>query len=292
MAIIGLLIALIFPAVQAAREAARRTQCRNNLKQLGIALSNYLSSYQVYPPGWIGVTNYQPDANGPSGLGWAAMILPQIEQYGANVNLNVKAPITNSVNASFQTFVIPIFRCPSDVGPATFTVDAATLAAPYNTAPYVNSDLPVTFATTNYIASFGSTDYTPCENAVLTTCPGNGVFYLNSRVSAAQIRDGLSNTILLSERRTNTTSTPPIYGTWLGAPPDGQQAIGLILGSTAYTPNDPANHYAAYSSYHPSGVLIVLCDGSGQFISDDVDPKLFQGLATVNGHDSAPVFLP
>jgi prepilin-type N-terminal cleavage/methylation domain-containing protein len=403
MAVIGLLIALIFPAVQAAREAARRTQCRNNLKQIGLALLNYHDSFKVFPPGWIGVTNSQPDPNGPSGLGWSAMILPQIEQYGANVQLNVKLPITNSANEYFQTFPIQIFRCPSDVGPATFVVNPAT-------TPSSNPDLPKTFATTNYIASFGSTPvpepwsasttyalgacviglfpsgpafvctttgtsgatqptwpvtagatvtdgsvgWTACigpfspelaprawaggtaysigasvfgtssqsatflctqagtsggtqpawptslgttvtDGSVVWTAVAlrpNGVFNLNSRVSASLIRDGMSNTILLGERRTNATAATPIYGTWLGAPPGGLQSVGLILGSTGFGPNDPATHYEAYSSYHPSGALIVLCEGSCQFISDDVDLKLFQGLGTINGHDNNPVFLP
>src|SRR5271169_2774298 len=104
IAIIGVLVALLLPAVQAAREAARRTQCRNNLHQIGIALHNYHDAFLMFPPGWIGVTNLQLDVNGGSGLAWSSLILPQIEQTAAAFQssvggkappLNPKLPITD-----------------------------------------------------------------------------------------------------------------------------------------------------------------------------------------------------
>jgi prepilin-type N-terminal cleavage/methylation domain-containing protein len=284
VAIIGVLIAILLPAVQAARETARRTSCRNNLKQIGLGLANYHDQYLLFPPGWIGVTDGQNDANGLTGLCWASMILGQIDQTGAKNHINPQVSITNSANAQFQTFVIPVYRCPSDIGPSTFQVQAQP--------PNVNTDLPEFFVTTNYIGSFGSTDYHPCaSNTIGTACQGNGVFYLNSMVTIDRIHDGTSHTILLGERRTNTAATPPIFGTWLGAPPGGMQAIGLVLGATDFPPNDPGNEYENFSSYHPGGALIALCDGSVQFVADFVDAALFQALGTINNADTPLVFL-
>jgi prepilin-type N-terminal cleavage/methylation domain-containing protein/prepilin-type processing-associated H-X9-DG protein len=288
MAVIGILIAILVPAVQAAREAARRTQCRNNLKQLGIAINNYETSNTCFPPGWIGITNEQPDVNGGSGLSWGALILPMIEEYNATKHLNKNVFVTNSANAQLQTLRVDVFRCPSDISPQpTFSVALAP--------PNVNPDLPTTFAVSNYIGSFGSTDYHPCSsNPIGTGCPGNGVFYLNSWVRQPNIKDGYSNTMMVGERRTNTASTltTPIYGTWIGAPPGGVESIGRVLGASDYPPNDPANHYEAYSSNHAGGAHVLLCDGSVQFISNNVDIALFQALATINKSDYTLVFVP
>jgi prepilin-type N-terminal cleavage/methylation domain-containing protein/prepilin-type processing-associated H-X9-DG protein len=286
MAIIAVLVAIILPAVQSVREGARRTKCRNNLKQIGLALDQYLETYQCYPPGWIGVTDGQVDANGQNGLSWGAFCLPTIEQYAAAKAIKPKVSVTNSANAILQTFNVEIFRCPSDISPST-TFSVALQS------PNVNPDLPENFAIANYIGSFGSTDYHPCAtNAIGVPCPGNGVFYLNSSVRASDIRDGLTNTMLAGERHSNPILPTPIYGTWIGAPPGGVQAIGRVLGASDYAPNDPANHFEAYSSYHPGGANVVLCDGSVQFISQSVDIQLFMGLATINQHDNTLVFVP
>jgi len=287
MAIIAVLIAILLPAVQSAREASRRTSCRNNLKQIGLALNSYHETYLMFPPGWIGVTNQQFDANGPSGLSWGAFCLPMIEQYAAAKTLNYKVPVTDPANATLQVLKVEVFRCPSDIGPDTFSVALQP--------PNVNPNLPENLATANYIGSFGSTDYHPCAaNAVGTPCPGNGVFYLNSSVKIGDIRDGTTNTMLAGERRSNSNKTlpTPIYGTWIGVPPGGVEAIGRVLGASDYAPNDPANHFEAYSSFHPGGVSVVLCDGSVQFINESVDLKLFMGLATIRKQDDAVVVGP
>jgi prepilin-type N-terminal cleavage/methylation domain-containing protein/prepilin-type processing-associated H-X9-DG protein len=293
IAIIGVLAAILLPAVQAAREASRRTQCRNNLHQIGIALHNYHDTFLMFPPGWIGVTNYQLDVNGGSGLAWSSLILPQIEQYaaafqskeknGAAPPLNPKVAITDPSDATLQPYVIPLYRCPSDPGPGSVSVDLQP--------PQTNANLPMTFATSNYIASFGSTDYHPCySNAVGVDCPGNGVFFLNSRTTIGDVRDGTTYTMMVSERRSNLTTTPQILGTWLGAPPGGVESIGRVLGASDQTPNDPANHFQAYSSAHGGGINILLCDGSVQFVIDSVNPALWQGTATIRKQDDSLVF--
>jgi prepilin-type N-terminal cleavage/methylation domain-containing protein/prepilin-type processing-associated H-X9-DG protein len=293
IAIIGILAAILLPAVQAAREASRRTQCRNNLHQIGIALHNYHDTFNMFPPGWIGVTSYQPDVNGVSGLAWSSLILPQIEQYAAAFQsktkegtgpvLNPKVAITDPTDATLQPYVISLYRCPSDPGPGTVSVALSP--------PQVNPNLPMAFATSNYIGSFGSTDYHPCyTNAVGANCPGDGVFYLNSRTTVADIKDGLTYTLMAGERRGNITTTPQILGTWLGSPPGGVENIGRVLGASDQPPDDPAQHFQAYSSGHSQGINILLCDGSVQWVSDSVDLKLWQGTATIRKQDDGLVF--
>jgi prepilin-type N-terminal cleavage/methylation domain-containing protein len=285
MAIIAILVAILLPAVQAAREAARRTQCRNNLKQIGIALHNYHDAHKLFPPGWIGVTNGQLDVNGKSGLAWGAMCLPMLEQYAASLKLDFKLSITDPANEQVRELKLAIFRCPSDNGPDLWKVELEP--------PKVNPDLPVDIANANYVGSFGSTNLHECESkAIGENCVGDGLFSLNSHTSIANIQDGTTHTMIVGERRSDVSLTPPRYATWVGAPPGGVEAIARVLGCSNHPPNDPSNHFEDYSSWHPGGVQVLLGDGSVQFIADQVDARLFIGLATLRKQDDAPVFLP
>ncbi|MDB5387237.1 MAG: hypothetical protein JWM11_2883, partial [Planctomycetaceae bacterium] len=118
IAIIAVLIALLLPAVQQAREAARRTQCRSALKQIGLALHNYHDNTGVLPPGWIGVNaTGQPFVDGGNGWGWAARILPQMDQAPLFQALNFSLPLMDPMHATARARMLPIYRCPSDVGP-------------------------------------------------------------------------------------------------------------------------------------------------------------------------------
>jgi hypothetical protein len=146
-------------------------------------------------------------------------------------------------------------------------------------------------ATANYVGSFGSTDYHPClTNAIGVDCTGDGVFFLNSRISAADVRDGMTYTILVGERRTDKDTTPARYATWIGAPPGGVESLGRVLGVADYPPNDPAKHFEGYSSNHAGGVAVGLCDGSVHFINELVDAKLFAGMGTIRKLDDTPPF--
>ena len=84
------------------------------------------------------------------------------------------------------------------------------------------------------------------------------------------VRDGTTYTMMCGERKTITTTSPPIMGAWLGAPPGGVESIGRVLGASDQPPNDPQQHFEAYSSYHSGGINIMLVDGSVQFVSDNM----------------------
>jgi prepilin-type N-terminal cleavage/methylation domain-containing protein len=112
IAIIAVLVAFLMPAVQSAREAARRTSCRNNLKLHGLALHNYHDVHGVLPPGWSATTAY-----GDNGWGWGASILAELEQSTLQKSLSYERPILDPVNALARRTVLPVYICVSDPFP-------------------------------------------------------------------------------------------------------------------------------------------------------------------------------
>ncbi len=281
IAIIAILIALLLPAVQQAREAARRIQCKNNLKQIGLALHNYLDVAGVFPPGWIAVDRTgAPNAHaGTSGVGWATMILPHIEQNNVYSQFNANLPLTDSANAAFLRNQIPAYKCPSDPQPEFFK-----LADEHGGA--ILTELPIA----NYIGCFGKEALDGCENApgdlpVMAdgTCKGDGVFYHNSNVRIADLTDGTSSTFMVGERK--TVAKLDWYTTWPGMIAEGEEAFQRVCGSADHTPNHPATHFDDFSSNHTGGAQFLLGDGSVRFISQSIDSGTYQALATIRGDE-------
>ncbi len=182
IAIIAILIALLLPAVQMAREAARRTQCRNNLKQLGLALHNYHDTHSTFPPGLIAADDDLQDAM-HSGL---TLLLPQLEQTTVynkyDFDFSWRAPANKDATSTY----VPAFQCPSSIG-----------GLPQSGG----FDLP----TTDYVFSKGTRAWL-CRNRTMT-----GMFDVNSRVRTRDVTDGLSNTFAMGEAMTSSllTGQPP-----------------------------------------------------------------------------------
>lgn len=272
IAIIAILIALLLPAVQQAREAARRTQCRNNLKQVGLAIHNYHDAFKVMPPGWIGVTSGAFDIYGKNGWGWATHILPQIEQNNLYNSLNFSAGITGSGMGSALVTNIPTYRCPSDVSPEKWSLT--------DTVSTVSYDLAIS----NYVGVFGILDIDDCLGSPSSPCLGAGAFFQNSKISFRDFTDGLSNSLMVGERKTWEQHTPdPWYATWSGVIPNGDEALERILGTTDHTPNSPSNHLDDFSSHHSGGAFFVLGDGSVRFIGTNINLSVYQAAATRAG---------
>lgn len=268
ISIIAILIALLLPAVQQAREAARRTQCRNNLKQIGLALHNYHDQSEMLPSGWIGVTAGQLDINGTNGWSWASKLLPHLDQGALYSSINFSSQVGSPLNALPRTTVLPVFRCPSDVAPEKWTINSAAGSTPL-----------AEVAAASYSGVFGKDEIELCNGLMAgTACSSDGVFFHNSRIRFADISDGLSSTLLVGER-VSRSSSGWLY-TWTGVIAGGDDSIVRILGDTDVTPNRDQVRMDEFASYHVGGAHFVLGDGSVRFISSSIDLGVYRGLAS------------
>ncbi len=283
IAIIGMLIALLLPAVQAAREAARRMSCTNNMKQIGLSLHMYHDTFKTLPAGWQGYdpSNGQPHWFGLPGWAWSASILPYMEQTAVHDNLiHFDHAIADPVNDEVRVAGIPIFRCPTDIGEPTFNLQGG--------GPAVGAGVtfPITIATGNYIGVFGTVDFHHLCNPSspdFNGCEGNGTFFLNRPIRFSDIQDGLSNTLIVGERSSKWAPS-----TWVGVVTGGQHAVARVAGVASYPPNSeetPIEYFHNFSSFHPVGTNFLLGDGSVKLISESIDEKTFHALTTRSAED-------
>ncbi len=277
IAIIGILVGLLLPAVQAAREAARRMSCGNNMKQIGLALHLYHDTFLCFPAGWRG---YDPDTGrddwlGEPGWGWCAAILPYVEQKSlAESMIRYELPIYYAVNQAAREQVLPVFRCPSDIGDPRFALEGAGGHAS-------GAVFPMLMATANYVGVFGTADmHDVCHDG---PCVGDGTFFLNRCLRLADIRDGLSQTLVVGERTSKLS-----YSTWVGAVAGSEHGPARVVGIGCFPPNseETYEHYVHnFSSLHPSGTHFVLGDGSVHMIIETIDRSLYLSLCTRAGHE-------
>jgi prepilin-type N-terminal cleavage/methylation domain-containing protein/prepilin-type processing-associated H-X9-DG protein len=268
IAIISLLIALLLPAIQSSRELARKLQCTKNLMQIGLALGNYASSNKVFPPGVVNQKG--PISSVPDGYhwGWGARILPFLERTPIYHHLNFQQSVYDDSNDTSRGHRIDIYLCPSDGVPGL------------NNYAACHHDLEAPIAADNH-----------------------GVFYLNSRVSYDDIKDGPSCTILAGEFLHKTQSLGWAFGTRSSLRNTGSP-INAIIPFKIETPsfNNPPGQSSeldelankieggdldpffvgGFSSSHPGGANFLLGDGSVRFLTERIRPSVYQSL----GHRS------
>ncbi|HWG42272.1 MAG TPA: DUF1559 domain-containing protein [Gemmataceae bacterium] len=306
IAIIAILIGLLLPAVQKAREMASRARCQNNLKQIGLALHLYADTKESFPSGYIcqptsspppapfnqNANHIQridrlpprppatpPDPNSP-GWSWAALVLDDIEQGNLARQINYNLPIEAVGNLSVRTVLLPMFTCPSDPNTGVFTVQTE-LNAPLATA-----------ATSSYAAcfGFGGLPNTQPDN-------GNGIFSRNSRTRINDISDGTSNTLMIGERAAllaqapwagvmtggtiRTTPGAPVYSSMIELAP-----VMVLARVGSKTLNSPYSEPYDFFSPHGQVVNFVFADGSVHALSTGVDMVVLQGLATIAGGET------
>jgi prepilin-type N-terminal cleavage/methylation domain-containing protein/prepilin-type processing-associated H-X9-DG protein len=308
IAIIAVLIGLLLPAVQKVREAASRAKCKNNLKQIGLAMHNYHGAVGRFPPGYL-ATNPGPDLaddRGP-GWGWPALLLPYLEQDSLYRQIQIGKDITDTANQVVRTTNLAIFLCPSDPGETTFAVDALDDFEPYQKPLTDAAGSAIRVAHGNYVGMFGNPEVTP-DPGFLSPDPDRGparrgMLYRNSNVRVEDVTDGTSNTLFVGERSSNLA-----YATWVGAVTGGQVpakipdpfGLGpegapiLILGHTGddrdvppHTPNSPVNHVDDFWSFHTQGVNFLMVDGSVRTINDSINPRVWWALGTRAGGEPA-----
>jgi prepilin-type processing-associated H-X9-DG protein len=291
---IGLVVALLLPAVQSAREAARRVQCANNLKQIGLALHGYHDVWQKFSAAYL--TRHVTGLELGAGWAWGTLVLPYLEQMplydAANFNLGF-GDVSDDLfglreNATVRLASVSIFLCPSaegGEGPIDLGGGAHLATSPGQ-----------------YIASAGwmDTSQTPIQ--------GTGVLYPNSRIALADVSDGTSETLMIGERSRNladaawpgsigSRAEPVPLCTKAGWPV--QSCVGLmflLMGRTGpasdiisgsipggSTPNNQAAGADAFWSRHPGGCNFLFCDGSVRFIKGTVAAMVFTGLASRAG---------
>ncbi len=307
IAIIAILIALLLPAVQQAREAARRTQCKGNLKQVGLALHNYNDVHKRLPVAVIRGVNTAPGVWAAHHHTWLSMILPQLDQAALHKTINFRTPAWGQSHLTTQ---LPVLRCPSDAG-----VDAPS-AASFN------------LAITNYSASEGYDWWSRCPGCAGPEWDGGigkgGIFTANTSSKFSDIRDGLSSTIAVAEvngtgfyggpfngcggGKVRTTAIAGIVvrpafvgfsangagdsagnaaphpggGTFMQ--PAGTAAAGWVNGNPyPYSPTyiaawGPNNEWPGASSLHNGGLHVLMADGAAKLVNQSINWPLWNNL--------------
>ena len=257
IAIIGILIALLLPAVQAAREAARRTKCCNNLAQMGVALQNYDGLYNVLPPGVVNPTG--PIRNEPVGyhMGWLIRVLPFIEQDTTFKHVDFSAGAYDQQNAPVSKVKIGMFDCPTD---------------PQDGVGHWMSN------------------YAGCHHDLEAPIDGdqNGVMFLNSAVGSQAITDGTSHTIFVGEKKNDRFGLSWLSGTRATLRNTGTVINGTPVASEEFEaweeslPSEagikPKLLVGGFGSHHPGGANFLLGDGSVTFLPETTAPKIYQQM--------------
>jgi prepilin-type N-terminal cleavage/methylation domain-containing protein len=316
LAIIAILVALLLPAVQAAREAARQAQCRNHLKQIGLALHQYHDVYGHFPPGNVVYWHLPPLAsdytNKPTGTNWAISLLPFLELRTLHDQYVHERFNTDPVNQTVRETYVPVYACPSDLDgargrdvPGWGPGRSSCMNVPYQYGSYAGVSgrttrvyLSASYGEWNHWGYFNyPPNYRGVCHVLMTTAP--------RWESLASVLDGTSSTLAVGEKhipqQKDQMETFWAYSAALSTsmlsemPPTLMVTEGRQACFAQFPPSGAPGHSAAgicghnFGSYHPGIINWSLCDGSVRAISKDVDLNMLSDLATVANGEAAQV---
>jgi prepilin-type N-terminal cleavage/methylation domain-containing protein/prepilin-type processing-associated H-X9-DG protein len=299
IAIIAVLIGLLLPAVQSAREAARRSACSNNLRQLALAVLVHESALRRFPAGYVseaGRTPVDPESlDRPPGTGWGLLVAPYFEEGSLADAYRPDVGLGAAVNRAIVGASPAVFRCPSDTGSREpFTVlDAAG-------GPHASGAV---LGRSSYVGNAGHEE---AWDDALESWDGhaNGPLYRNSWLTVQRITDGLSQTVFLgehSQRKSQKAWAGLVPGAWChptpqfvalsGNVPEPEAAATLLLVHSGpsdddpliHPPNDPVGHVCQMYSEHPGGCTVAFGDGGVRFIRNSIDPQVWAAISSING---------
>lgn len=248
--IIGLLVGLLLPAVQAAREKSRRAQCQSHLNQLGLALHGYHETNGSFPAAW------QWQRPMESAYGWNTALLPFLKQKPLFDRLDRTLPLADDRNQQARLTSLPPLLCPSDITEQTFELFAEDVA--------ILSPL-VTLPTASYLGVFGTIE---ADDLPIPT--GDGTFWGCHPTQITDLQRGLSQTAIVGER-----PMARVPSTWLGVDFRGEDAACRIVGNAELGPNHPDADECEFGSRHPGQANFLWADGSVRAVSDNVDNKVY-----------------
>lgn len=288
LAIIGILMALLLPAVQVSRESARRLSCSNNLKQIGLALHHYHDAHRLFPPsstsdveqgGWI------PRPQARHIHSWMSLVFPHLELGSLSDAIDYSVSALHADNAPAAATVVPVFRCPSYNGPDYSPAQQYTRFSER-------------YAIGNYV-SLGATNVGHIYGQNTGLFDPDGVIYPLSRTRIIDIRDGVSNTLIAVETRETETAV------WI----DGGTAAVVAMrfdawNSPSYAGLEHALNYSPYfeyfkspaefgpSSTHPGGAYHLVGDGAIRYVADTIEPTVYVGLVSRAGGEVVEMIEP
>ena len=259
--VIAMILSLMLPALLSGREAARRVSCVNNLRQISLALQNYIEEMGVLPPGVVNTAGPVPNRPEDYQIGWLVQILPMMEQqymYSAfDSSLSVFAP----ENTTVSRVRISTYLCPNEFP-----------SAPLSTAP-----LPA-------VKGLGQTSYAGCHHDVEAPIDArnHGVFYLNSSTRRSDLLDGSSLTIFVGEKRISSTDLGWVSGSRstlrnTGSPIKAGRTYSLIPGALDEGPTEPL-FVGGFGSNHKGGANFAFGDGSVRFVRTEIAPAVYRLL--------------
>ncbi|WP_291177375.1 DUF1559 domain-containing protein [Gimesia sp.] len=260
--IIGMLISLILPAVGSARETARQLQCKNQLKQIGIALHCYHDNQGCLPAGW------QFEASRHSLYGWMVPLLPYLEQRSLYSIIDRNLLLEHPANQQACLSSLAGFLCPSDISAPTFIL--------YEELPTGGAGAPIMeLPTASYVGVYGTVE----ADDGFPPPPGDGSLIYSQTIRFTHLQQGLSNTIVVGER---TMSMVP--STWLGVDAAGEDAACRLTGSAMTSPNCKLCDECEFSSRHPGGANFLWGDGHVRFVSESIDSTTYRQMARRSAH--------